>query len=613
VAAAQAFSTTAASPIFGPWYHVADVTQAEAEASYAAYADVVEPNYVLTAEGDPLASQQYQLTMTHAVDAWPRVTGTGVTIAVIDTGVDCRQQDLAAHCKAGTDYTGAGSSDDNNGHGTHVAGIAAAVGNNGVGGSGIAPDAFILPVKVLGADGSGTLDHIAAGMVWAAQHGARVENLSLGCDNCPSQLMQDAVAQAHALGTAVIVAAGNSNTNSLSTPARYAVGVAALDANSNRASFSNWGDNAKVAAPGVSILSTCRGGTEDRYCTMSGTSMASPVAAGATALLAHACPACAASQLELALVGGADAITTDRPVGGRLNVLGSLTFLPGAGPTPPQATPTSQPPPSGDYAAQVIDGINQQRAQAGLAPLRTDTRLNGAADWHNRYMASNDCFAHICPGEPGPGQRASNAGYPSSNVAENIAAGYITPQDVIVGWMGSAGHRAAILGSYADVGCAYLWSAAGGSYTATIEEQAGPASYATYWTCDFGGTGSTTPQPTQPPTSNTPHWDAGGNYRYQPFRLLNVPLTDATVRSRIHDWAYNFDPAYNTATPGFLFKDGRGNMTPNNTDTGAATVDIVTGMLWAQKVDQRLTEIERLTGLRSQWGSITWRQQGAGE
>lgn len=252
--------------------------------------------------------------------------------------------------------------------------------------------------------------------------------------------------------------------------------------------------------------------------------MASPVVAGAVALLASYCPSCSVSQIEDAVVRGADTINTDQPIGGRLNIPRSLSLLGAPAPNPtavptPGLTPTAATP--GDFRSQLIAGINAQRTAAGLSPLAEASSLDAASDAHNQFMAQNDCFAHQCPGEPDPGTRAQNAGYPSPYIGENIAAGYMTPADVVTAWMNSSGHRANILGPYQDIGCGYLKTPNDSAVNAfAIDEMISPTSYPTYWTCDFGNSGGRTlpatptprPQPTAtsfvPQPSPTP-WGAG--------------------------------------------------------------------------------------------------------
>ncbi|MFN2617042.1 MAG: S8 family serine peptidase, partial [Thermoleophilaceae bacterium] len=138
------------------------------------------------AVNDPLFPKQWGLTQINAPGAWARgVKGSGVTVAVVDTGVDLNHPDLQSKLVAGRDFV-AGKRDcpagpqDENGHGSHVAGIAAAATDNGIGVAGTAPDSKIMPVRVLDADGSGTVEDIVAGIRFAADHGAKVINLSLG-------------------------------------------------------------------------------------------------------------------------------------------------------------------------------------------------------------------------------------------------------------------------------------------------------------------------------------------------------------------------------------------------------------------------------------------------
>jgi subtilisin family serine protease len=134
---------------------------------------------------DPLFARQWALDQVNAPEAWARgARGAGTTVAIVDTGVDLQHPDLSSKLVTGHDFVAdnndcpAGPQDEN-GHGTHVAGIAAAVTNHGIGVAGVAPDAQIMPVRVLDADGSGSSEDVAAGITWAADHGAEVINLSL--------------------------------------------------------------------------------------------------------------------------------------------------------------------------------------------------------------------------------------------------------------------------------------------------------------------------------------------------------------------------------------------------------------------------------------------------
>ncbi|MBI4371118.1 MAG: S8 family peptidase [Elusimicrobia bacterium] len=215
--------------------------------------------------------------------AWPAGRGAGVRVAVIDTGVDCGHPDLRCDPRAGYNVLAPGAAPrDDNRHGTHVAGTIA---GRGLGGGvlGVAPEATLLPVKVLNAQGGGQVSWIIAGLDWAARAGADVINLSLGSpENSPA--LERAVKGALAAGAAVVCAAGNEGpeAGSVDYPAAYP-GVLAVSAASRDwiAPFSSRGREVDLIAPGVEILSTVPGG---RYGVFSGTSMAAPHVAGLAAL-----------------------------------------------------------------------------------------------------------------------------------------------------------------------------------------------------------------------------------------------------------------------------------------------------------------------------------------
>ncbi len=249
---------------------------------------LAEPNYLVhiadIIPSDPDWSAQYGLVNIRAPSGWSLSTGSpAVTIAIIDTGVDLGHPDLSAKIVGGHDFVNNdNSAQDDNGHGTHVAGIAAAVTNNGRGVAGVSWGARIMPVKVLDAAGNGTFADVAAGITWAADHGAQVINLSLGGTSA-SSVLQDAVDYASAKGVVIVAAAGNYGANFVLYPARFpnVIAVAATDSTNARADFSDYGPEVDVAAPGVDILSTFPGG----YGYLSGTSMSTPFVAGLAAIL----------------------------------------------------------------------------------------------------------------------------------------------------------------------------------------------------------------------------------------------------------------------------------------------------------------------------------------
>jgi thermitase len=253
--------------------------------------DVVyaEPNYLLSAfeiiPNDPYYPYQYAHTKMQSPDAWAETTGSqDVVIAILDTGVDLDHPDLSAKIIAGIDFINDDTvADDDHGHGTHVAGIAAASSNNGIGVAGVAWQAKIMPIKVLDAAGNGSYAEVIDGIYWAVSQGADVINMSLGGTEY-SQAMQDVVNYAVSQGVIVVAAAGNNGNNTISYPASNAnvISVASTDSSNARSSFSNFNAYVDIAAPGSSIYST----VPNAYGYSSGTSMATPQIAGAAALIA---------------------------------------------------------------------------------------------------------------------------------------------------------------------------------------------------------------------------------------------------------------------------------------------------------------------------------------
>lgn len=238
---------------------------------------------------------RYNLTKINIGAAWQSCyQGQGITVAVIDTGIDLDHPDLAANLVAGKSFvSGTSSADDDAGHGTHVAGIIAAVSNNG-GVIGVAPEASLMPVKVLDSAGSGSIAEVADGIIWAADNGAEVINLSLGTVSS-SATLKEAVDYAYKQGVLVVAAGGNCGDSSYYLngcsyqdqpvyPGAYSnvMAVASTDSSDNQSSFSNQGSYIDVAAPGSTIYSTYPASS---YATMSGTSMATPHVAGLAALV----------------------------------------------------------------------------------------------------------------------------------------------------------------------------------------------------------------------------------------------------------------------------------------------------------------------------------------
>ena len=241
---------------------------------------------------------QWMHDAVNTYEAWGVTTGSSsVKVAVIDTGVLASHEDLAGKVSIvdTTDITGA-SNDDTIGHGTHVAGIIAATSGNGKGGAGIAPGVTILSLKVLLEDG-GDDSWIAAAIGRAVEEGADIINMSLGSYHYNSAVntsIQDALSH----GVVVIAAMGNDGSNSMSYPAAYdgVIAVAAVNSDFRRASFSNYGSWADIAAPGVDIMSTVN--SPNSYGLKDGTSMAAPVVSGVAALYLSKNPNISPAALE---------------------------------------------------------------------------------------------------------------------------------------------------------------------------------------------------------------------------------------------------------------------------------------------------------------------------
>lgn len=249
----------------------------------------VEPDAVVEALGKPVPSPSQVLPWgVDRIDAekvWPTYTGSSIKVGIIDTGIDTSHPDLIGNLRGGVStvaYT-KGYNDDN-GHGTHVAGTVAAV-NNTVGVIGVAPQASLYAIKVLDRRGSGYVSDIIEGLQWSVANGMNVVNMSLGTATYVSAF-DTAVQQTLAAGIVVVAAAGNSgpSANTVGYPAKFAgvIGVGAVGSTDAVASFSSRGPEVDVAAPGVSIYSTYKGKT---YATLSGTSMASPHVAGVVSLV----------------------------------------------------------------------------------------------------------------------------------------------------------------------------------------------------------------------------------------------------------------------------------------------------------------------------------------
>lgn len=314
-----------------------------AELDHRAEAADVIPN-------DPQWPYQWGHSKIGAPRAWETTGGAPtITIAIADTGVRASHPDLLGAVLPGWDFVNNDAdADDDNGHGTAVAGVAAARGNNSVDVAGVCWTCSILPVKVLDSAGNGWVSHIADGVVYAADRGAAVINLSLSSTE-PSQYLDSAVAYARSKGVVVVAAAGNSGATTLNYPAASpgVLGVAGSDQHDRRYSWSNHGSWVSVAAPGCQRTLKLSGSGD-----VCGTSLAAPAVAGVAALLRAVNPVASGAQVETAITSTAAPV--DYVGNGRVDaaagVATSATLPP---PTTAPGAPTGVTATAGDASATV--------------------------------------------------------------------------------------------------------------------------------------------------------------------------------------------------------------------------------------------------------------------
>lgn len=325
----------------------------------------VQPNYYLSTTfipNDADWAQQWGPLKIHCPDAWDTATGSpGVIVAIVDSGVDLNHPDLAGQLLPGRNFVnvtgtpplghhfeGRLTNPDNNpqdevGHGTHVAGIVGALGNNGQGVAGVVWQCKLLPVRVMYRDindtthqsgGSGTSANIASGIRWAASQGAKIINLSLGHYAPNDKILADGVRFAQNLGVLVVAAMGNDHTAKPMYPAAlpgvFAVG--SIDQSDQRSAFGNFGPHMAVCAPGDGIHSTYfdyQTGSST-YADLSGTSMATPHVAGVAALIWSADTTRTSADIATALRSSARTLPVVDPTqygSGCVDCLGALHVI----------------------------------------------------------------------------------------------------------------------------------------------------------------------------------------------------------------------------------------------------------------------------------------------
>jgi len=348
----------------------ADIKKAVEEYKTDSNVEYVEPNYYYyscNTPNDTFLDKQWGLNQSFDYDidgpeAWDIETGdNNIIIAIIDSGVDYNHPDIKDNIWRNNDETINGEDTDlngydddivgwdffnndndpidDNGHGTHCAGIAAASSNNGIGVAGVSWDCKIIPIKILNRDGKGQISDAASAIFYAYENGARVISLSFG-NTFPSKLLNEVINYVTNRGVVVIAAAGNDNKDKKFYPASYenCIGVSATDDRDLKASFSNYGDWVDIAAPGVNILSTMptyqvqlnEEGYKENYDYLSGTSMSTPFVAGVASLVLSENSTLTSKKVREKLYYSADRLTDKFKIGrGRLNAYRALTRGPG--------------------------------------------------------------------------------------------------------------------------------------------------------------------------------------------------------------------------------------------------------------------------------------------
>ena len=351
-----------------------EVEYAEPDATAHAFASTNDPYFT--------NGSQWYLSKIQAPSAWDLNTGApSVVVAVLDTGVRASHPDLAGKVLAGRDFADSDSDPtDENGHGTAVAGLIGAASGNGTGMASVAWKTSILPVRVLGKDGSGSHSDIADGIVWATDQGADVINLSLGGTGS-SVTLQNAVNYAWSKGVVIVAAAGNNGDSVPCYPGACTnvVAVSATDSSDIRTSWSNYGSYIDIAAPGSNILTLS--GTSS-YGAMDGTSFSSPLTAGVVALMRAANPALSNANIVNALLTNADdlgASGKDHDFGyGRINARRAVAAVSGASSaidaTAPTVTINS---PSAGGIVSGVTGVNVSASDnAGVS--RIELHIGGS-------------------------------------------------------------------------------------------------------------------------------------------------------------------------------------------------------------------------------------------
>ena len=332
-------------------------------AAHRPHVAFVEPNSLVAPAwipNDVSYGSQWHLPQISAPQAWDISAGTpGIVIGILDSGVDPSHPDLGSKLVAGYNFFDNNSNTaDVYGHGTLVAGTAAAVGNNAIGVAGVALLNGIMPIRVAGTNGYATWSAIVNGLTWGVDHGAKIMNLSFA-DIAASASVKTAAQYVYNKGGIVVASAGNCGCYDATAENPYVVSVSATDPSDSVAGWSSQGNYVDVSAPGVGILTTANGGG---YASVSGTSFSSPITAGVIALMLSLNPNLSPQTAVDILKANADdrgAVGYDPMFGsGRVNAYRAVAAAVAATPSPdPSPSPSPSPSPGPDTSAPVITGI----------------------------------------------------------------------------------------------------------------------------------------------------------------------------------------------------------------------------------------------------------------
>lgn len=327
---------------------------------------------------DPYAGSQWHLPITRTDAAWTTATGTGVTIAILDSGVLPDHPDLQANLVPGfNSYDGSTSTADVQGHGTAVAGVAGAALANGVGVAGVAGQALIMPIRITDASGTAYYSSIAKGVIHAADNGVRVANCSYGY-LFKNSSVQSAGNYLKSKGGLLVVSAGNNGTDEQAAATSAMITVSATDAYDMRTSWSSYGQMVSLAAPGAGIWTTRWDGG---YYVANGTSFSSPLVAGVVALMMSSNPALSPAQIESLLFATATDLGApgkDIHFGhGRVDAQAAVLAAAGSAVADTQAPTVSLTSPTGGSTVAGLVGIDASAAD-NTGVTRVELRVNGS-------------------------------------------------------------------------------------------------------------------------------------------------------------------------------------------------------------------------------------------